>query len=152
MERKIFLNNISPYKRKVFYYETDKMSIMHHSNYIRIFEETRVHFLSQAGMPFESIEAMGILMPVLSVECRYKRPLIFDEPFAVFPKITGFNGTTLHLSYRIVSQRTGELCAEGSSSHCFTDTDMKPLRTKLRYPEIYKIFADYNGYEIPESE
>lgn len=144
------MNKIRPYERKVFYYETDKMSIMHHSNYIRIFEETRVHYLNEAGMPFEEIEAAGVLMPVLSVECSYKRPLVFDEPFAVFPKITKFNGTTLHLSYRIVSRKTGELCAEGSSSHCFTDLDMKPLRTKNRYPDIYKIFSDYLNYEIEE--
>lgn len=144
------MNNITPYERKVFYYETDKMGIMHHSNYIRIFEETRVHYLSEAGMPFEQIEAQGVLMPVLSVECRYKRPLKFDEPFAVYPKITKFNGTTLNLEYKIISRKTGELCAEGSSSHCFTDTNMKPLRTKLKYPDIYKIFADYNGYEITE--
>lgn len=123
---------------------------MHHSNYIRIFEETRVHYLNEAGMPFEEIEAAGVLMPVLSVECSYKRPLVFDEPFAVFPKIIKFNGTTLHLSYRIVSRKTGELCAEGSSSHCFTDLDMKPLRTKNRYPDIYKIFSDYLNYEIEE--
>ena len=144
------MNTITPYERKVFYYETDKMGIMHHSNYIRIFEETRVHYLSEAGMPFEQIEAQGVLMPVLSVECRYKRPLKFDEPFAVYPKITKFNGTTLDLEYKIISRKTGELCAEGSSSHCFTDTNMKPLRTKLKYPDIYKIFADYNGYEITE--
>ena len=144
------MNTITPYERKVFYYETDKMGIMHHSNYIRIFEETRVHYLSEAGMPFEQIEAQGVLMPVLSVECRYNRPLKFDEPFAVYPKITKFNGTTLNLEYKIISRKTGELCAEGSSSHCFTDTNMKPLRTKLKYPDIYKIFADYNGYEITE--
>ena len=131
------MNTITPYERKVFYYETDKMGIMHHSNYIRIFEETRVHYLSEAGMPFEQIEAQGVLMPVLSVECRYKRPLKFDEPFAVYPKITKFNGTTLNLEYKIISRKTGELCAEGSSSHCFTDTNMKPLRTKLKYPDIY---------------
>jgi acyl-CoA thioester hydrolase len=144
------LNNIRPYERKVFYYETDKMNIMHHSNYIRIFEETRVHFMCEAGMPFEEIEAMGILMPVLSVECSYKRPLTFDEPFAVYPKITKFNGTTLHLSYRIISRRTGEICVEGSSSHCFTDTELKPLRTRQRYPAIYSLFADYLGYEIKD--
>lgn len=144
------MNNINPYTRKVYYYETDKMGIMHHSNYIRIFEETRVSFLDQAGMPFENIEAAGILMPVLSVECRYKRPLRFDETFAVYPKITKFNGTTLFLRYRIISRLTEELCAEGSSSHCFTDTNLNPIRTKLKFPKIYKVFADYNGIEIAD--
>ena len=144
------MNKIRPYERKVYYYETDKMSIMHHSNYIRIFEETRVDFLAQAGMPFEFIEAQGLMMPVLSVSCSYKRPLRFDEPFAVYPCITRFNGATMELSYRIVSRLTGELCAEGSSSHCFTDESMKPVRTKRTYPEIYGIFAEYTGYEITD--
>ncbi|MCM1528914.1 MAG: acyl-CoA thioesterase [Alistipes sp.] len=132
-----------PYKRRVYYYETDKMSIMHHSNYIRIFEETRVDFLRKAGMPFEDIEARGILMPVLSVECSYRRPLRFDEPFAVYLYITKFNGVLLHVNYRVVNSETGVLCAEGSSSHCFTDENLKPIRTKNAYPDIYKVFDDY---------
>ena len=144
------MSAITPYERKVFYYETDKMSIMHHSNYIRIFEETRVDFLEKAGMPFEKIEAMGIMMPVLSVNCRYKRPLRFDEKFAVYPKIVKFNGTVLEIEYRIISRANGDLCAEGSSSHCFTDNDLKPLRTKNRYPDIYKLFADHLGQESVE--
>jgi len=145
-----YMNEIHPYERKVYYYETDKMSVMHHSNYIRIFEETRVSYLQQAGMPFEDIEAKGLMMPVLSVECRYKRPLVFDEPFAVYAKIVKFNGATLHMEYRIISRKSGELCAEGTSSHCFTDMDMKPVRTKHSYPEVYQIFADYLGYEITD--
>lgn len=144
------MKKIYPYERKVYYYETDKMAIMHHSNYIRIFEESRVSFLEQAGMPFEEIEAMGILMPVLSVECRYIRPLKFGDTFAVYPYITRFTGAKLELTYRIVNKITGELCAEGSSSHCFTDNDLKPLRTKTNYPQIYKIFSDYTEYEITE--
>jgi len=87
---------------------------------------------------------------VLSVECRYKRPLVFDEPFAVYAKIVKFNGATLHMEYRIISRKSGELCAEGTSSHCFTDMDMKPVRTKHSYPEVYQIFADYLGYEITD--
>ena len=144
------MNQIHPYERKVYYYETDKMSVMHHSNYIRIFEETRVSYLQQAGMPFEDIEAKGLMMPVLSVECRYKRPLVFDEPFAVYAKIVKFNGATLNMEYRIVSRKSGELCAEGTSSHCFTDMNMKPVRTKHSYPDVYQLFADYLGYEITD--
>lgn len=147
-ERKFRMNAVKPYKRRVYYYETDKMGIMHHSNYIRIFEESRVSFLMQAGMPMEKIESCGILMPVLSVECKYKSPLRFDEEFAVYPKIIKFNGTTLELDYRIVSCESNLLCAEGHSSHCFTDTDLKPVRTKLKYPEIYSLFSEYNGYEV----
>ena len=144
------MNKIHPYERKIFYYETDKMGIVHHSNYIRIFEEARVHYLSEAGLPFPKVEEMGILMPVLSVEATYKRPLRFDEPFAVYLKIDKFNGTTLHVSYRLVSRETGEICVEVSSSHCFTDTDLKVVRTKNKYPEVYDVFAKYSGLDFEE--
>ena len=33
---------LTPYKRKAFYYETDRMDIIHHSNYVRWLEEARV--------------------------------------------------------------------------------------------------------------
>ncbi|WP_294752055.1 acyl-CoA thioesterase [uncultured Ruminococcus sp.] len=144
------MNKIRPYERKVFYYETDKMGIVHHSNYIRIFEEARVHYLGEAGMPFPEIEALGIVMPVLSVEAVYKRPLRFDEPFAVYLKIDNFNGASLHVSYRIISRETGLVCTEGSSSHCFTDNDLKVIRTKNKYPEVYDVFAKYSGLDFEE--
>lgn len=144
------MNKIRPYERKVFYYETDKMGIVHHSNYIRIFEEARMHYLNEAGMPFERIEASGILMPVLSVEAAYRHPLRFDEPFAVYLKIDKFNGTTLHVVYRIVSRLTGNGCVEGCSSHCFTDTSLKVVRTKHNHPDIYEVFARYSGMDFGE--
>ena len=37
-----------PYEHKVQYYETDGMGIVHHSNYIRWFEEARVDLLEHS--------------------------------------------------------------------------------------------------------
>lgn len=37
------------YRHIVQYYETDKMGITHHSNYIRWMEEARIDFLRQIG-------------------------------------------------------------------------------------------------------
>ncbi len=37
----------SKYIHTVNYYETDKMGITHHSNYIRFMEEARMSFLSE---------------------------------------------------------------------------------------------------------
>ncbi len=144
------MNIIKPYRRRIYYYETDKMGIVHHSNYIRIFEESRVSFLFQAGIPMKMIEAKGILIPVLSVECKYKSPLKFGDEFAVYPQITKFNGTTLELKYRIFNCENNIMCVEGHSSHCFTDINLKPIRTKLKYPDIYHILSNYNGYEITD--
>lgn len=144
------MNKIYPYERKIYYYETDKMNIVHHSNYIRIFEEARIDFLEQAEISYARMESAGLMIPILSVDCHYKKPLVFGEPFAVYPEITRFNGVMLDISYQIISRQTGELCVTGSSSQCFTDMNLKPIRIKRKYPEIYEVLSEYVGYKVTD--
>ena len=51
---------LKKYTHKVQYYETDQMKIVHHSNYIRWYEEARSDFLEQIGCSYESIEETRI--------------------------------------------------------------------------------------------
>lgn len=39
--------SMKEYKHKIHYYETDQMGIVHHSNYIRWFEEARVDYMDK---------------------------------------------------------------------------------------------------------
>ena len=55
-------------------YETDKMGVVHHSNYIRWMEEGRTAFLEDIGLPYQVMEEAGILSPVTGVAVEYKRP------------------------------------------------------------------------------
>lgn len=66
--------NITPYVHKVAYCETDRMGIVHHSNYIRIMEEARLAFLSQIGFGYDEMEKNGVISPVTAVGVRYKKP------------------------------------------------------------------------------
>ena len=61
------MNEILPHRRRVLYYETDKMGIVHHSNYIRYMEEGRLEYMRQAGLVYKDLESRGILMPVTGV-------------------------------------------------------------------------------------
>ena len=47
------------YLHAVQYYETDKMGITHHSNYIRWMEEARIDYRRQVGLPYEKMEEIG---------------------------------------------------------------------------------------------
>ena len=53
-----------PYIHIIQYYETDRMGITHHSNYVRFMEEARIDFLKQAGWDYAKLEAMGVISPV----------------------------------------------------------------------------------------
>lgn len=130
------------YTFRVKYYETDKMGIVHHSNYIRYMEDARVHALHELGTGFSEIEARGLLSPVLSVSCEYKLPFFFDDEVFVYTKLLSLSGARYEVSYEM-KDKDGVLHAVGRSSHCFTDKEMKPVRLKKCYPDIYELYSKF---------
>ena len=84
-----------PYDHKVQYYETDGMGIVHHSNYIRWFEEARVDLLEQLGFGYDRIEEAGYSGPVLEVSCQYKTMSKFGETVRIEASITQYNGVRM---------------------------------------------------------
>ena len=74
---------IRPYEHRVQYYETDQMKVVHHSNYIRWFEEARIDFFEQIGLGYKECEEKGIMSPVTSVSARYKTPVKFYDTVVV---------------------------------------------------------------------
>lgn len=125
------------YERKVEYYETDKMAIVHHANYIHWFEEARTFALAQMGMDYKNLEDMGIMMPVLGIECKYRTGAKYGDRVLVEVKIEKFNGVKMKFSYIVTDKETGALRMTGSSEHCFVDNDFKPLSLKKSYTAIY---------------
>ena len=49
-----------PYRHRVNYYETDKMGITHHANYIHWMEEARIDMMDQLGWPYDKLEELSI--------------------------------------------------------------------------------------------
>ncbi|WP_124100585.1 thioesterase family protein [Ruminococcus sp. Marseille-P6503] len=139
-----------PYSREVYYYETDRMNIVHHSNYIRWLEEARIDLLGQMGISFPEIEKRGLMIPALSAGCEYKYPLRFGDRFEIRCRIESFNGCRFSLSYEIFNASAGKPSAAAVSAHCFTDGELRPVRLKKGYRDIYEIFEkaayrDKNG-------
>lgn len=137
----------SLYERKAQYYETDQMGIIHHSNYIRWFEEARLHFLEEIGVSYAKIEEMGLIIPVLSASCQYRTMVHYDDTVNIYTKITRFNGVKLFMSYRVTDRESGELRCTGETSHCFLNRDYKPVRMKNSYPELYEILVSHVAAE-----
>lgn len=70
---------IEPYERTAHYYETDRMGIIHHSNYIRWFEETRIHYLDKAGYPYSEMEKDGVMIPGFLPNVLIKMPCVLTK-------------------------------------------------------------------------
>ena len=136
------------FKREINYYETDKMQVVHHSNYIRYLEECRMDCMRQIGFDYAKMEQSGIMVPVLSVSCNYKNPARFGETICIVPKVERMHGVKYEMSYRIYSEDFSVLHNEAASSHCFVNLDFKPIRLKKEYPELYNRMTELVGVEL----
>ncbi len=133
----------SVYTRKAQYYETDQMGVVHHSNYIRWFEEARVDFLERIGTGYKEMEAAGIISPVVSVSCKYRAMVRFADTVRISLRITAYNGIKLELAYQVRNAETDALCCTGESSHCFLGPEGKPVSLKKDYPQYHALFMNY---------
>ena len=145
------LNEQSPYeshyKRQANYYETDQMGIIHHSNYVRWFEEARINFMEEIGFPYAKVEELGIIVPVLGVNCQFRTMVKFGDTVDIYTKITKFTGLKMNIEYRVVDHATGMIRCTGESSHAFLDKEYKPIRMKRDYPDLYEMFMNYVAVE-----
>ena len=128
-------------RHKVQYYETDQMGIVHHSNYIRWFEEARTDLMDQIGFGYEEMEERGILSPVLSVEADYLRMVHFGDTVTIETHIQSYNGIKLTVAYEVIGDKTGMVHCRGTSKHCFINRDGRPLSLQQACPEIHRLFA-----------
>ena len=130
------------YERRINYYETDRMGIVHHSNYIRFLEEARCQMLDEAKMPYSSFEENGIMIPVLGVTCNFKHHVTFDDIILIKPYVKEFNGVRLTMGYTVTNKNTGNLVLTAETKHCFTDNSLKPVRLQNHIPEFYQKFLN----------
>ncbi len=126
------------YIRKVYYYETDRMGITHHSNYIRWMEEARLDFLNQIGCNYDEMEMKGVISPVVSVNCRYKRKTTYSDVISINVRIKEFDGITLKFGYRMVNTKDDMVVCIAESEHCFVDSDFKLMNLKKDSPDYYQ--------------
>ena len=130
------------YIHKVQYYETDKMGITHHSNYIRWMEEARVDFFEKVGYDYKRLEDEGIISPVIGVECEYKTSTKFEDLIEIEVKILEFNGVRLIFEYVMKNAKTGDIVAKATSKHCFINEEGRPIILKKEFPELDEKFKN----------
>ncbi|MCR6719489.1 MAG: acyl-CoA thioesterase [Chitinophagaceae bacterium] len=70
-------------KIRVRYAETDQMGVVYHGNYFQYFEVARAESIRHLGLTYADMEKMGVIMPVIEVQCRYLRPARYDDLLTV---------------------------------------------------------------------
>ena len=128
---------MKPYIHRVQYYETDKMGITHHSNYIRFMEEARLDFFKQIGFDYLEFEKLGIISPVVGLNnIKFKKPTTVGDEIEIEVHIKAYTGVTLAIHY---TMKKGDLLVlEGDSEHCFLSKEGRILViSEKNFPDFH---------------
>ena len=128
------------YERKTNYYETDRMGVVHHSNYIRYLEEARTEWLEVLNMPFDLLEKNKITIPVLGVNCTYKYHVTFGDTILIKTYAKEYTGVRMTIGYEVTDKKNGNIVLTGETKHCFTDRNLKPINLKKYALQFHEKF------------
>jgi len=105
------------YRRRIQFYETDAQGIVHHSNYFRIFEESRGEFLRSVGIPYSKLREEGYEVVLLEAHCIFKQPIFYDQEVKVEVRLESLDKYFFWFSYNVFVEDS--LKAVGKTKHCF---------------------------------
>ena len=80
------------------------------------------------------------MIPVLGVNCEFKHHVTFDDTILIKLFVKEFNGVRLTMGYTATEKNSGGIVFTGETKHCFTDTNLKPLRLQKANPNFYEKF------------
>ena len=120
------------------YAETDQMGIIHHSVYAIWYEEARTNFFNEIGIKYDEIEKMGIMTPLIELNCEYKKPAYYNQEVEIRTKIIKLTPVKFIIEYDIFNKEN-QLINIGKTTLAWADSKrFKIINLQKKYPEIYK--------------
>jgi acyl-CoA thioester hydrolase len=111
------------YQRTIHVYETDLMSVVHHSNYLRFCEEARVAWLHAQGYRVTLQEILGLV--VYETKVRHVYPIRYGDQVEIKVQLR-VKGAKLIIQYLIEANQ--KIAARAESVHCRIDENFRVLR------------------------
>lgn len=128
-------------KITVRYAETDKMGIVHHSNYPIWYEVGRSDYIKMFGTSYAEMEKSGIMTPLINLNCDFKLAAFYDDELIIRTKVISLTAARIIFSYsvkRIEDDGTETELGYGSTEHGFVDSKtFRPCSIKKRLPWLY---------------
>ncbi len=129
----------------VRYAETDRMGVVHHSNYPIWFEAGRTDMIRKAGYPYSKVEENGLLLPLIELRCYYKGSARYEDVVTVRTYVCEVTPTRIHFRYDVLVNGNPSPICEGDTYHVWTNKDLKPVNLRKVNPEIYGILCGMSG-------
>jgi acyl-CoA thioester hydrolase len=127
--------------------EADPLGIVWHGHYVRYFEDGREAFGEKYGLRYLDIYKEGYTVPVVNVQCNYKRSLRYGDRVIVQTNYINTAAAKIKFEYKLYNFATGELVADGSSLQVFLDVPTSTLQ--LTIPPFFGKWKTTHGLILP---
>ena len=124
------------FKLRVYYYDTDKIGVVYHSNYLKWMEIARTEYFRDI-LPYKNIENMGFILPVKSLNIEYIDSAKYDDEIEIFVKIEEINSIKIKFYYEMYDSNK-VLKAKARTVNVFVDKNGKLKRISKEMLEILK--------------
>ena len=115
--------------------EADPLGIVWHGHYLRYFEDGREAFGKKYGVSYLDFYHQGYAVPVVSVQCDYKKPLRYGNSVTVEAKHINTAAAKMIFEYKIFDSQKN-LVAVGSSVQVFVE--IKSFELSLTNPAFFE--------------
>lgn len=105
------------------------MGIVYYVHFLDHFEAARTEMIRDLGLSYRQIEDSGILMPVVRIDIRYRKPAYYDDVLDVTTVVLERPSTRLELLTEIRREDEPEILVSGRTTLCFVDRSRgRPIR------------------------
>ncbi len=104
------------------------MGIVYYSRYLEYFEESRTELLLSLGLCVSEMEEEGIMLPVISCKCEFKKGAKFEDIILINSLIEKKPRSTLKIFYEARLKFTNELLVKGFTVHAFVNSNWKAVK------------------------
>lgn len=127
-------------QNRTLYIDTDRSSVVYHSNYFRYFELGRATLMRDNNYPYFSIENNGYVYPIIETGIKYYTPLFYDDLMWIHTRPDKLERVKLQFDYIITNVETGELICTGFTTHCALNKSRVPVAIDSKTVELWKTF------------
>lgn len=128
---------------EVKFSDVDMLGVVWHGNYIRYFEDGREAFGKQYGLGYMDVYNAGYVVPIVNVNCDYKRFLRYEDRVIIETVYTPTESAKINFAYRLLNAKTGELIVKGSTVQVFVHRDNFELQ--LTNPDFFLDWKQKHG-------
>lgn len=108
------------FKTRVYYYDTDKMGVVYHSNYLKWMEIARTEYFRDMPITYNDIEKEGFFLAIKKVDVEYINSAKYDDIIEIFVEIKKINNIKIEFYYEMYDDKN-ILKAKGTTVNVFVD-------------------------------